>query len=112
MALTASSDTDAMTFATLGLRGSMALDDAVRVRALAGWRHAFGDTAPSSAHSMAGGAPFAVAGAPVAQDALDIELGIEAGLTDTATFGAACTGRYAGGGDAGHGVTAELRVAL
>ena len=104
------SETDAMTFATLGLRGSMALDDAVRVRALAGWRHAFGDTAPSSAHSMAGGAPFAVAGAPVAQDALDIELGIEAGLTDTATFGAAYTGQYGGG--AGHGVTAELRVAL
>ena len=76
VALTASSDTDAMTFATLGLRGSMPLDDAVRVRGMAGWRHAFGDTAPSSAHSMAGGAPFAVAGAPVAQDALDIELGV------------------------------------
>ena len=110
VALTASSDTDAMTFSTLGLRGSMALGDAVRVRALAGWRHAFGDTAPSSAHSMAGGAPVAVAGAPVAQDALDIELGIEAGLMDTATVGAAYTGQYGGG--AGHAVTAELRVAF
>ncbi len=109
-ALTASSDTDAMTFATLGLRASMPLDDAVRLRGMAGWRHASGDTAPSSAHSMAGGAPFAVAGAPVAQDALDIELGIEASLADTATFGAAYTGRYGGG--AGHGVTAELRVAF
>ena len=51
-----------------------------------------------------------VTGAPVAQDALDIELGIEAGLTDTATVGAAYTDRY-GDGD-GHGVTAELRVAF
>ena len=109
-ALTASSDTDAITFATLGLRASMSLDDAVRLRGMAGWRHASGDTAPSSAHSMAGGAPFAVAGAPVAQDALDIELGIEAGLADTATFGAAYTGRYGGG--AGHGLTAELRLAF
>ncbi len=109
-ALTASSDTDAMTFATLGLRTSMPLDDGVRLRGMAGWRHASGDTAPSSAHSMAGGARFAVAGAPVAQDALDIELGIEASLADTATFGAAYTGRYGGG--AGHGVTAELRVAF
>ena len=109
-ALTASSDTDAMTFATLGLRASMPLDDGVRLRGMAGWRHAFGDTAPSSAHSMAGGARFAVAGAPVAQDALDIELGIEAGLADTATFGAAYTGRYGGG--AGHGLTAELRLAF
>ncbi len=110
-ALTASSDTDAMTFATLGLRASMPLDDAVRLRGMAGWRHASGDTAPSSAHSMAGGARFAVAGAPVAQDALDIELGIEASLADTATVGAAYTGQYGGGG-AGHGVTAELRVAF
>ena len=109
-ALTASSDTDAITFATLGLRASMSLDDAVRLRGMAGWRHASGDTAPSSAHSMAGGAPFAVAGAPVAQDALDIEFGIEAGLTDTATFGAAYTGQYGGG--AGHGLTAELRLAF
>ena len=37
-------------------------------------------------------------------------LGIEAGLTDTATVGAAYTGQYGGG--AGHGVTAELRVAF
>ncbi len=110
-ALTASSDTDAMTFATLGLRASMSLDDGVRLRGMAGWRHASGDTAPSSAHSMAGGAPFAVAGAPVAQYAVDIELGIEAGLTDTATVGAAYTGQYGGGG-AGHGLTAELRVAF
>ncbi len=107
-ALTSSSDIDHMMFATLGLRSAVQMDDTVRIRSMVGWRHAFGDTDPSSTHSMAG-SPFTVTGAPTAEDALDIELGIETELSDTAVLGVAYKGRY-GGGAADHGFNAGLRV--
>ena len=108
-ALAASSDTDSTMFATLGLRGAMQVDDTIHFRGMAGWRHAFGDTDPSSTFTMSGSPAFTVTGAPIAQDALDIELGIEAGLSDNAVLGLAYKGRYGGGG-ANHGVNAGLRV--
>ena len=107
-ALTSSSDIDSMMFTTLGLRSAIQMDDTVRIRSMVGWRHAFGDTDPSSTHSMAG-SPFTVTGAPTAEDALDIELGIEAELSDTAVLGVAYKGRYGGGGG-DHGFNAGLRV--
>ena len=108
-ALAASSDTDSMMFATLGLRGAMQVDDMIHLRGMAGWRHAFGDTDPSSTHTMAGSSPFMVTGAPTAEDALDIELGIEAGLSANAFLGVAYKGRY-GDGAAAHGFNAGIRV--
>ncbi len=109
-ALTSSSDTDNTTFTTLGLHGAMMLLDTVHVRGMAGWRHAFGDTEPSSTATLRGSTTaFTVTGAPIAEDALVAELGIEAGLSDNAFLGLAFKGRYGGGG-ADHGVNAALRV--
>ncbi len=108
-ALVASSDTESMMFATLGLRGAMQVDDMIHLRGMAGWRHAFGDTDPSSTHTMAGSSAFTVTGAPTAEDALDIELGVEVGLSANAFLGVAYKGRY-GDGAAAHGFNAGLRV--
>ena len=108
-ALTSSSGSDSTTFTTLGMRGTMALLDTVRVRGMAGWRHAFGDTDPSSTVVMQGSAdPFTATGAPTAEDALVAELGIEAGLSDSAVLGVAYKGRFGGGAD--HGVNAGITV--
>ena len=108
-ALVASSDTESIMFATLGLRGAMQVDDMIHLRGMAGWRHAFGDTDPSSTHTMAGSSAFTVTGAPTAEDALDIELGVEVGLSANAFLGVAYKGRY-GDGAAAHGFNAGLRV--
>ncbi len=108
-ALAASSDTDSMMFATLGLRGAMEVDDMIHLRGMAGWRHAFGDADPSSTHTLSGSPAFTVTGAPISEDALDIELGIEVGLSDTAVLGLAYKGRY-GDADAAHGFNAGLKV--
>ena len=109
-ALTSSSDTDNTTFTTLGLHGAMMLLDTVHVRGMAGWRHAFGDTEPSSTATLRGSTTaFTVTGAPTAEDALVAEFGIEAGLSDNAFLGVAYKGRY-GDGAAAHGFNAGLRV--
>ena len=108
-ALTASSDTDSTMFTTLGMRGAMQVDDMVHARGMAGWRHGFGDTDPSSTFTMSDSPAFTVTGAPTAEDALVAELGIEAGLSDTTVLGVAYKGRY-GGGTAAHGFNAGLKV--
>ena len=108
-ALAASSDTDSMMFTTLGLRSAMEVDDMIHLRGMAGWRHAFGDADPSSTHTLSGSPAFTVTGAPIAEDALDIELGIEVGLSDTAVLGVAYKVRYSDA-DAAHGFNAGLKV--
>ena len=108
-ALAASSDTNNTTFTTLGLRSAMVLLDTVHVRGMVGWRHAFGDTDPSSTHTLSGSSAFTVTGAPTTEDALIAEFGIEASLSDNAFLGVAYKGQY-GDGAADHGVNAGLRV--
>ena len=108
-ALTSSSDTDNTTFTTLGMHGAVALLDTVHVRGMAGWRHAFGDTDPSSIHTLSGSSAFTVRGAPTAGDAVVTEFGIEASLSDNAFLGVAYKGRYSDA-DAAHGFNAGLRV--
>ena len=108
-ALTSSSDTDNTTFTTLGMHGAMVLLDTVHVRGMAGWRHAFGDTEPSSTATLSSSSAFTVTGAPTAEDALVAEFGIEAGLSDNAFLGVAYKGRYSDGA-AAHGFNAGLRV--
>ncbi len=109
-ALTSSSDTDNATFTTLGLRSAMALLDTIHVRGMAGWRHAFGDTEPSSTATLRNSTTaFTVTGAPIAEDALVTEIGIEAGLLDNVFLGVAYKGRYSDGVTV-HGFNASLRA--
>ena len=108
-ALTASSESNSRTFTTLGVRSAMELEDTVRARVMVGWRHAFGDTDPSSTFTLSNSSAFTVAGAPTAQDAMVAEFGLEASLSDNSVLGVAYQGQY-GDGVTAHGFNAGLRV--
>ena len=66
---------------TLGARVETALaaNAPLVARGMLGWRHAFGDVTPTStlAFASAPSIPFAVAGAPIARDALAVEAGLD-----------------------------------
>ena len=108
-ALRAAADTDNTTFTTLGVRSALELNDQVQARAMMGWRHAFGDTDPSSTFTLAGSSRFTTMGAPTAQDAMVTQLGIDARFTDNAVLGMEYYGRYSDGATA-HSFNAALKV--
>ncbi|NIJ20316.1 outer membrane autotransporter protein [Sphingomonas naasensis] len=69
-------------YATVGLRGDTALawtGGGLKLRASAGWQHAFGDQLPVVAATL-DGRRFNVAGLPIAADSLVGELGVTAAL--------------------------------
>jgi fibronectin-binding autotransporter adhesin len=84
---------------TLGLRAETTLfsDAPLTARGMLGWRHVFGDVTPSStlAFASAPSLPFAIAGAPIARDALALEAGFDWRLTPTATVGVFYSGALA-----------------
>lgn len=86
------------TFTTLGLRASTSftLDNgaAITARAMIGWRHAFGDTTPTSGMAFPGGSAFTIAGVPMAGDAALIDLGLDLNFTPSATLGLAYGGQF------------------
>ncbi|CAN7552557.1 autotransporter domain-containing protein [Aminobacter sp. LjRoot7] len=111
-ALTSAGVTNAATLTTLGLRAAtdFTLGDAkASVRGMVGWRHAFGDVAPSSLVSFAGGDSFTVYGTPIARDALMLEAGLDVAISPKASLGLSYTGQLASGARE-HGVNASLAV--
>ncbi|MGO4816096.1 autotransporter outer membrane beta-barrel domain-containing protein, partial [Cupriavidus sp. 2MCAB6] len=86
-ALSAGPQTTAVTFATLGLRAQTSVElgsSTVQLNGTLGWRHAGGDLTPLSLQAFAGGAPFSIAGVPIARDALVVGAGIGMKLTPAA----------------------------
>ena len=108
-ALTVSSDSDNTNFATLGVRGAMALSDTAHMRGMAGVRYAFGDIEPSSIATFSSNPVFTATGAPTAKYALVTEFGIGAQLSENSFFGVTYKGRYGEGTD-NHSFDASLRV--
>ena len=99
-ALTSPGDTTATTFTTLGIRASAAFDlgdIAATAHGMLGWRHAFGDTVPTSTHALAGGDAFTIAGTPIAKDAAVVEAGIDFAIAPNATLGLTYSGQFASG---------------
>lgn len=99
-ALDGESERSAVTTTTLGLRGELRFESAGmpgRVHAMAGWRHAFGDLDPSTTMAFGDSVPFTVAGAPIAQDAAVMELGVDMRLTKSTSVGVAYNGQFGGG---------------
>jgi autotransporter-associated beta strand protein len=100
---------------TLGARTEAALfDDAPLIaRGMLGWRHVFGDVTPNSTLAFAGAPsiPFAVAGAPIARDALAVEAGVDWRMTRQATIGVFYSGSLAAR-DEDNAVKGELDVAF
>jgi outer membrane autotransporter protein len=109
-ALTAASSTQDSPFTTLGLRAETALpvgSAAARVHGTLGWRHAFGDVAPSAGLAFLGGSVFSVTGAPIAKDAAVIEAGLNLNISADARLGIAYDGQI-GDGASGHGFHAAF----
>ncbi len=99
-ALTVNSQTSQTGFTTLGLRTSskFALDTVLlTAHAMAGWRHAYGDVVPTSTMAFAGGAAFAIAGAPIARDTALVEAGLDFNLSEMASAGIAYNGQFTSG---------------
>lgn len=98
------------TYSTLGLRGSSSAGmpgNQTRLRGLVGWRHAFGDAAPTSTLALAGQPGFAVAGVPIAKNALVLEGGIDFAVGRNLTLGVSYVGQVASQ-LSDHGVKASL----
>ena len=86
----------ATTYTTLGVRGATALTDTLTARGMLGWRHALGDITPVAALAFqSGGAAFALAGSPIARDALVAEAGLDFAVAPNASLGVSWTGQFA-----------------
>ena len=87
-------------YTTLGIRGSKVFAGApwpVVVAASLGWQHAWTHSAPLSAMTFAGSpGPFAIAGVPIAADALAAEASADALISPNAMLGVSYSGRVAG----------------
>lgn len=97
-ALTTGSDTTGVTYTTLGLRGStsFALGSALATaKGMLGWRHAFGDVTPLATYTVAAGSDlFTVAGLPIAENSLLVDLGLDVAVSDSLTLGLAYGGQF------------------
>jgi outer membrane autotransporter protein len=97
-ALTARAQTTAVAFTTLGLRAQMSFDlgtNVARISGTLGWRHATGDVTPLSLQAFSGGAPFSIAGAPIARDALVVSAGLALKLSPEAEIALSYDGQLA-----------------
>ena len=96
---------------TLGLRAEAALTGALPLtaRTMLGWRHAYGDAAPTAALAFQGGGPFTVEGAAGSRDAFVAEASLEAKLGGRAGFGLSYTGQFGSRGSE-NAINARLTV--
>lgn len=82
-------------YTTLGLRGATALTQTLTARGTLGWRHAFGDVTPLATLAFQSGSPFALAGSPIARDALVAEAGLDLAVAPNASLGISWSGQFA-----------------
>ncbi|HKS65045.1 MAG TPA: autotransporter domain-containing protein [Xanthobacteraceae bacterium] len=87
-------------YTTLGIRaaGMVPLGDMVLIpRGMLAWQHAFDDVIPAATLAFqAAPVPFAIAGVPLARDALLAEAGLDLAISRHATIGVSYTGQIAG----------------
>jgi len=113
-ALTSAGSSNGVTFSTLGVRAATKLSSGstdVTAHGLLGWRHAFGDTAPTTSAAFAGGSAFEMTGAPVAKSVGVVEAGLDFRLSNTATLGITYGGQF-GSGLKEHSARLQLNVAF
>lgn len=102
-----------VTFSTLGVRTAANFSAAgLRWTAsgMAGWQHGWGDLTPEMAMNFPGSDSFTVRGAPIAEDAAAVEVGLAAGEDDI-SIGLFYQGQF-GDGFAAQGATARLSFAF
>jgi fibronectin-binding autotransporter adhesin len=82
---------------TIGLRAETTLSGPLplTVRALVGWRHAYGDVVPTALMAFQGGAQsFGVSGVPIDRDAFLAEAGLDYAVTSAVTAGISYSGQF------------------
>jgi fibronectin-binding autotransporter adhesin len=76
---------------TLGLRGetTMFVNAPMTLTGMIGWQHVYGGPTPNAtlAFASAPSTPFSIAGAPIARDAVALELGVDRRLTSNIKLG-------------------------
>ncbi|GJE57434.1 autotransporter-associated beta strand repeat-containing protein [Methylobacterium thuringiense] len=98
-ALTAQGRDYDLATSTVGLRAEgrlsevFATDMPIMVRALVGYRRAYGDVVPSALLAFAGGQQFVSAGIPIDRDALVAQAGIDWQMAPSTTLGVNYTGQ-------------------
>ncbi|WP_425965280.1 autotransporter domain-containing protein [Rhizobium nepotum] len=111
-ALASSGETTDTTFTTLGVRAENDLgigNMQMNLAGMLGWRHAYGDTTPTSIHAFSGSDAFAVFGNPLAKDAAIVAAGVNVDIAPGATVAISYQGQF--NDDAhDHGFNAELGV--
>lgn len=111
-ALTAASSAVDATFTTVGLRAETDVSlggTQATLRGTVGWRHAFGSTPTSQFAFASGGAPFVIAGVPLAQDTFVFDTGLDVNLTQNTTMGLAY-GALLGSGLQDHTASLKLNI--
>ncbi|WP_342362128.1 autotransporter domain-containing protein [Terrarubrum flagellatum] len=112
-ALIVRGDATQATFSTLGLRAASQFAFSgieAQLKGALGWRHLYGDDAPTSVMSFAAGStPFTIAGAPITRDAAVVEAGLEVKLAPGAVFSVSYGGQF-GDNAADQTVRGHLRV--
>ncbi|XJN83972.1 autotransporter domain-containing protein [Mesorhizobium terrae] len=96
-ALTSNGGSTDATFTTLGLRAStifMLGDVNATARGMFGIRHAFGDVTPLATMAFAGGAPFTIAGVPIAKNTAVAEASLDFAITPNTTLGISYSGQF------------------
>jgi outer membrane autotransporter protein len=113
-ALTVAQTTTSATYSTLGLRVQAPIPAigpwAMTARGSLGWQHAYNGTTPIALMAFATSpTPFAIAGAPIARDALLVEAGLDAVIYRNTVLALLYTGRIASDANA-HALKANLAV--
>ncbi|MFD0986652.1 autotransporter outer membrane beta-barrel domain-containing protein [Methyloligella solikamskensis] len=112
-ALQASGQSADTTFTTLGLRASsqsLIQTMPLTARGMIGWRHAFGDTDPSVVFAFTGGSSaFDVVGAPLSEDALVLEAGLDLEVGSMTTMSVSYSGQM-GEDSSDHGIQGDVTL--
>jgi outer membrane autotransporter protein len=109
-ALTGSGDTINMAYSTLGARASTAFvlgNITLVASGSLGWRHAYGNSTPTSVLALRGSMPFSIAGVPVTRDSAVMEAGFGTALTRNLSAHVSYTGQF-GSGFRDQGVFGDL----
>ncbi len=100
-ALTSAGDSMTALISSVGLRSTsdLSLGDSVAAKLDLGlsWQHAFADT-PDVSNRFIGGAPFTVAGLPIASDTLNLDVGVNVEASKMLTVGLDYNGQFATSG--------------
>ncbi len=98
--LSANSSQNNVTFATLGLRADRVFETAasqLRVNGMVGWRNASGAVAPNTTMQLDVANPFTISGAPIARNALVMELAVSAQVAQSTTVNLSYGGQFGSG---------------